>query len=345
MRQNGEKMRSVIYVMAHKKFACPREEIYVPLQVGAANCPSLGYQKDNEGDSISERNGSFCELTGIYWVWKNDCTNDIVGISHYRRFFFINNALLQKNEIEKILSCHDMIVTQKLESGILTVKENYEAVLKNSIDLEETRNSILKLFPEYVDSFDNVMNGHEQYFANMFVCKKNIFDNYASWLFTILFDVEEKLDLSDRDSYCRRVFGFIAERLLMVWVRFNNLKVYEMQVNEIGEKIEVTEAVNKLVSLKKEKRITEAMELITKIKKNYPQMFASISDTEGRLREVATHISQEYYEKKRTILETQEVNNKGIVIIIATNNETYMSECMSYISNLIVPEGFELSVL
>ena len=64
------------------------------------------------------------------------------------------------------------------------------------------------------------------------------------------------------------------------------------------------------------------MELITKIKKNYPQMFASISDTEGRLREVATHISQEYYEKKRTILETQQVNNKGIVIIIATNNET-----------------------
>lgn len=31
----------------------------------------MGYIGDNTGDNISLRNPNYCELTGLYWAWKN----------------------------------------------------------------------------------------------------------------------------------------------------------------------------------------------------------------------------------------------------------------------------------
>lgn len=59
-----------IFVMTHKQFEAPTDSMYVPLQVGHAISPELGYLADDTGDSISRKNKSFCELTGIYWLWK-----------------------------------------------------------------------------------------------------------------------------------------------------------------------------------------------------------------------------------------------------------------------------------
>lgn len=79
-------MNTQIYVMTHKKIADIPNEIYTPLHVGKEGKESLGYIGDDTGDQISDKNDSYCELTGMYWLWKNlDC--DIIGICHYRRYF------------------------------------------------------------------------------------------------------------------------------------------------------------------------------------------------------------------------------------------------------------------
>ena len=82
-----------IVVATHKKYKMPKDEMYLPLHVGAAgkvdacgNPLDLGYQKDNTGDNISGKNASFCELTGLYWAWKN-LDADYIGLAHYRRHF------------------------------------------------------------------------------------------------------------------------------------------------------------------------------------------------------------------------------------------------------------------
>ena len=75
------------YIITHKKFQVPDLEEYIPIQVGAEGKQDLGYLKDNSGDNISSKNSNYCELTGMYWVWKNDKDSDIIGISHYRRYF------------------------------------------------------------------------------------------------------------------------------------------------------------------------------------------------------------------------------------------------------------------
>ena len=62
-----------IVVATHKKYAMPNDEMYLPLHVGATLHPDidLGYQKDNVGENISQKNDSYSELTGLYWAWKD----------------------------------------------------------------------------------------------------------------------------------------------------------------------------------------------------------------------------------------------------------------------------------
>ena len=107
-----------IYVAAHKKSEFPKNDIYVPLHVGAEGKKDLGYLKDNTGDNISTKNSNYCELTGTYWIMKND-NSDIVGLTHYRRYFFRKwntnklEDVLNEEDIEQIFKEYDIIVPKK----------------------------------------------------------------------------------------------------------------------------------------------------------------------------------------------------------------------------------------
>ncbi|HHZ3203118.1 TPA: DUF4422 domain-containing protein, partial [Klebsiella pneumoniae] len=78
-----------IYVVAHKKFNVPSEEIYIPVKVGQAQLSFEQGVSDDTGDNISHLNDTFCEMTALYWIWKNVniLPGEIVGMVHYRRYF------------------------------------------------------------------------------------------------------------------------------------------------------------------------------------------------------------------------------------------------------------------
>ena len=85
----------------------PNDPLYLPLQVGAEGKDDLGYQRDNVGENISAKNPNYCELTGLYWAWKN-LDADFIGLAHYRRHFSYKRksskfeSILTSAEAEKL---------------------------------------------------------------------------------------------------------------------------------------------------------------------------------------------------------------------------------------------------
>lgn len=217
----------------------PNDDVYMPLHVGREGKAELGYIGDNTGDNISAKNANYCELTGLYWAWKNlKC--DYIGLCHYRRYFasknlHINNlkkkkaVILHRQDYEKLLQEYDVILPVKRNYYIETVRSQYEHA-HNKRDLDETEKIIAEFYPEYSQAFTKVMGRTRLHILNMFVMKKQLFDEYCSWLFSILFVLEKRIDISSYNQYEARVYGFISERLLNVWREKQQLKIKEMPV-------------------------------------------------------------------------------------------------------------------
>lgn len=276
-----------IYVMAHKAFEEPKNPIYIPMQVGAALHEPLGYLGDDTGDNISARNPNYSELTGLYWLWKNAPGCDITGLCHYRRYFLKEDGeLLTAADYERLLKEYDMIVTSRLEyQQGETIYEKYsEKHYARELDL--TREAVEKYYQEYLESYDKVMQGSFMYFANMMVTSQKLMNDYAKWLFTLLFEVERKLDMTGYDDYDRRVFGFIAERLLLVWILHNGLTVYESRVGLMGEKSETREVIDYAGQLLSRGDCDEVVEYLEKVNDKRPDLFFKDSDTRGELAEI-----------------------------------------------------------
>ena len=72
-----------ILISCHKEAPHPQSDVFLPVQVGAANAARRfeGMQPDDEGENISDRNFTFCELTAQYWAWKN-LDADYYGLCH-----------------------------------------------------------------------------------------------------------------------------------------------------------------------------------------------------------------------------------------------------------------------
>lgn len=226
-----------VYLITHKPFKQPKEKGYKSILVGAYKGHSFGELFDDKGDNISKKNAYYCELTGIYWIWKN-VTDKYVGITHYRRRFtnrFSDSSVISEKDILKILNKYDIILPFKRIMHT-SIEEHYCEESGYQKDLDQVREIIGKKYPQYVLTYDKVMQGNTTYFFNMMICDKTLYDQYCEWLFSILFELEKNVDLEGYTDYQKRIYGFVAERLLTIWVLKNNLKVFEMGVVNTEEK-------------------------------------------------------------------------------------------------------------
>ncbi len=98
-------MNVSILVCTHKLTYVPQSKILFPIFVGRSrndiNLPD-SYLEDNSNDNISDLNGSYCELTGLYWAWKN-VDSDFIGLCHYRRYFSFRSKGKFKQVINSFL--------------------------------------------------------------------------------------------------------------------------------------------------------------------------------------------------------------------------------------------------
>ena len=229
-----------IIVAAHKKYQMPTEKIYVPVQVGAEGKELIkDYIPDNTGENISKLNPYFCELTGLYWAWKN-LDAQYLGLVHYRRYFTESKKIpkeedkkfecvLTKEQIEEKLKKVDVILPKERKYYIENLYSHYEHTMYVE-PLEETRKIIQEKYPEYLKEFDKLHKRTSAHMFNMLIMKKNILNDYCTWLFDILFELEKRIDETKYDTFHARFYGRISELLLDVWINKNQIKYAEVRV-------------------------------------------------------------------------------------------------------------------
>ena len=153
-----------IYVLTHKSFDCPNDDIYKPLLNGSFNyTDDFGYLRDDSGDNISNLNNYYAEMTGEYWVWKNSDSN-IIGFCHYRRYFAKNILLkkLEKEDIEEILNDYDMILPNRVRMGMTNVEDikKTRKYLDYGPYIEEyckLRDILEMYYPDYIKYYDVIL--------------------------------------------------------------------------------------------------------------------------------------------------------------------------------------------
>lgn len=293
-----------IYTLTHKKFDIPKDPMYIPLQVGHAVSKDLGYIGDDTGENISEKNMYYSELTGHYWIWKNVIDTEYVGVCHYRRYLVNEKELIfTKEELLKLLESFDIITTKK----VLLPNPYYDGykATHHIENLDITAKVIKKLYPDYYEIYDRTIHSDETYFGNIMICKKSLFDSYCEWLFSIFKEMEKYVSFQGYDDYHKRVYGFISEILLLVYVRKNQLKAYECKVGMLGEKVETKELKQKLYKDLEANNYKKAKQEFLNNYKKRPDLLMEAFDITGELKLVVQIIATcelEESDRNETIL-------------------------------------------
>ena len=213
--------------------------MYLPIHVGKdISDISLPFIGDNTGEHISSKNKHYCELTALFWAWKN-LDADYIGLSHYRRHFVLHKpglfckdkfaSILNSTQVEPLLKKYSLILPKPRNYYIET---NYSQFIhahpEESILL--TKSILEELYPDYLPAFEQAMNKTTAHRFNMFIMKKELFHDYCSWLFSILSLLEQRLDITSYNAYNQRIFGFISERLLDVYLTKQQTEYTELPV-------------------------------------------------------------------------------------------------------------------
>lgn len=213
----------LIVVATHKKYEMPNDKMYCPLQMGAdISHADLGYARDNQGENISVKNSSFCELTGLYWAWKNIQT-DYLGLVHYRRYFSLQkreksfDKVLALREAENLFQKYKIILPRRQKYYIETLYSHYKHT-HYVVTLDTAFAILSEMQPDYVQDYKRAVRRRSGYMFNMFIMPKVLSDEYCEWLFPILFELENKIGELQLSTYQGRFYGRVSEILFNVWI-------------------------------------------------------------------------------------------------------------------------------
>lgn len=250
--------KTKIIVCCHKNDVYKEDDTYMPIQVGKAiSDVDLGIQGDNTGDNISHKNKSYCELTGMYWAWKNIKDADYIGLCHYRRYFDFHNigrygfpiTTIKTKDFQQLDFSISREAQKWLEKGgCFIAKPEHERVSlflqycegHYSEDIRTLKRAIYETLPtEYQDAFyKHIIRSNKFSRYNMFLMNWNQFDNLCSRLFPLLEYVEKRIDICNYTPFQQRIYGFMAERLLNMFVYADNRKVKHLPILKISEEPE-----------------------------------------------------------------------------------------------------------
>lgn len=272
-----------IYVAAHKPFTPPQNELYIPIQVNAAQNSIFTTVTDHTGDNISSKNYLYGELTALYWIWKNETAASYLGLCHYRRYFLNRDRqLLTSSDIDLLLSDADIILPYRTICPGMNYYEMF-AASHNINDLQVIEDIIARTKPEYLADYQQAIHSEVYYMGNLFITSRDLLCQYAKWLFDIFTEAEKVIDVSGYDSYHSRIYGFLSEQMLMAWVSHHKLRICELEVAITSEKAETTETLAMLSDYLAREDVDGAITYYTTLLKQRPDIRFREADISGSL--------------------------------------------------------------
>jgi len=182
----------------------------------------------HDGPNIDRLNKWYCELTGLYHLWKNSDAF-YVGLEHYRRFFVSTKHPKMRmgvGEAQEILEKCDMIVTEYSHGP------RYSALdwFRDSKYLEH-----LEKFMDVLDErdrmgFSQYLRRHELIQCNMFIGKRPVMDRWCRFIFPVLSMYDMHWPPSESN---RRMPGYFAEHFFGYWLERERVPLFKAPKCEI----------------------------------------------------------------------------------------------------------------
>ena len=264
---NAMKQDATILVCCHKPDYFYDGDGYLPVQVGSAFAQAdLGIQRDDQGDNISSKNRNYCELTAHYWYWKNCIPSRYVGLNHYRRYFDfsgwhrwgvsfrkVSESWIREHppvlpDLETLFSRYDAVLARR---RVYPFSLWYDYAMAHVVNDEIILRQVIdELSPDYSAAFEKVMRCNNKLaHYNMFILPAARFADYSQWLFKILFEVEKRVKISPYVDQAR-LFGYLSERLLNVYVYCHHLRVKYLPVLKVTDGEEISETEERWTSVR-----------------------------------------------------------------------------------------------
>ena len=196
---------------------------------------------DNIGQNISEWNRSYCELTAQYWAWKND-TATWQGLFHYRRYLdfrrlypsntrvrpywiartptepVLQEAGYEPEHLLEQLHSYEAVIPLPEEVG-MTAEQQYATAPHHHIhDLHLMMDLLRQDSPQDWRAAEEYLNRTRLLFGNIFLMRRHLLERYCTWLFPLLARYDEQKKVEGYSPQALRVDGYLAERLLGVFL-------------------------------------------------------------------------------------------------------------------------------
>lgn len=227
----------------------------MPIHVGKAISKlDLGIPGDDTGDNISVKNPGYCELTGMYWAWKNLKGVDIIGLCHYRRYFDFHRQCNGLRAFTIVPSCMldsldlsvpDDVIKAVSQGSVVTANPmNFPYNLRVdycnnhvSDDFRTLEAYINETQPEKIKTafYRKMYLSNSLYPCNMFLMTFDMFDRYCTWIFKVLADLEKRINIINYSQAQARIWGFMAERLFNVWLEAEKADIISRPILHIND--------------------------------------------------------------------------------------------------------------
>lgn len=165
--------------------------------------------RDDTGVHISRKNRMYCEMTAVYWIWKNT-SHDWIGIEHYRRHLLVGPEMLTDG-MDAIMPlpyiCYPNEMAQFLR---FTTEDVLHALLE----------TLRALHPGEYGDYHAILYGKYQYTYDLLCARREVFDDYCGWFFEITEYMETMAD-DVPEIRETRALSYVAEALTNLYFMYH----------------------------------------------------------------------------------------------------------------------------